>query len=1008
MGWVRGDAAGDLYTKGSKALSANDYATAVQNFDQIITSYPTVPNINEVQLRTGYAYLHLGDFPKAIDRLSRLTVKTAKPEFRAAALFYTALAQFSQGGKLTDKAQQKRMFGQTTTTLTNLINLITATPTPDNKNYLEDAIYYRALAQYQEEDLGGAEKDLLQLLQQFGTSLQRPDYLLRLGSLYAIEANKASEGKKSPDEIKALTQKSLEYYDRVSNDPNALVQANEADMSKAEVLYGLLAPLELPDTSGYQKALDAFRLVKRKEDMVALQEKQLQDLTVQSQAQLQSGGVALANENSRLIEREEGRLKDLKDGPDPIILALVRIGECYNALKQADEARTVLHRLAQATLTPEQAQEVDFQLLYSYALGGQTDKADAALTTYLSKHAGDAQADSISYQMAANLLQRKDFNGALAQVNRSLKDFPNGRYVGQVISLKAQVLLNLGQLDESKKVVDNYVTQHPKSPVANQLLLTKAGSEVGQGDLKGALADYKTVKDNIGAGAEMQAAGATGYIQTLQSLKQFDNVISESKAFETKYPNNKALPEILVISAIAMDQKQDPEAIAVLRDMVSKYPEDDTAPFALYYIITIEQRAGKVPEMIQAADDLRKAYPENYSYLIQAADVVSPIYVKQKKFDLAIAEYQPLVGVPQPNVAAMARNKIGTFWLQAAKAMGAYQSMQKDEERAEAKKRLDSAEQSYLDTLKNSPDQLGAVGDALQGLVDGLIQRRSWGLLTDAGFEDYLGKLTAELTTPEMQTRVELAKAGLVFVEKDGVKQYATALDRFKKALAATPSLNLTRQEANQYGELLIAGQDYPTALEVYNNLLSQAGPKDQQALADADYGLGATYLAQGDVAQAKDYFSKMKALSGGAEWHPHIMDANYGLALAAEQAGDTNTAKQFYAVLMRSPQVSYLLQAKAMLGYGRVLEKAGNGITPVAQGTIESAVHYYQQVNTLFGPATPALSAEGLFDAGQVYERAGDKVNAKKQYSSLIQAYAQTAPDWAAKAQAAIAKLGP
>ena len=73
-----------------------------------------------------------------------------------------------------------------------------------------------------------------------------------------------------------------------------------------------------------------------------------------------------------------------------------------------------------------------------------------------------------------------------------------------------------------------------------------------------------------------------------------------------------------------------------------------------------------------------------------------------------------------------------------------------------------------------------------------------------------------------------------------------------------------------------------------------------------------------------------------------------------------------------------------------------------------EYAVHYYREPHTLFGPAVPELSAEGLFDAGQTYARAGDKSNAKKQYTDLIQAYGQTAPDWAAKAQTALTHLGP
>jgi tetratricopeptide (TPR) repeat protein len=277
--------------------------------------------------------------------------------------------------------------------------------------------------------------------------------------------------------------------------------------------------------------------------------------------------------------------------------------------------------------------------------------------------------------------------------------------------------------------------------------------------------------------------------------------------------------------------------------------------------------------------------------------------------------------------------------------------------------------------------------------------------------EGYLAKLGADFTTPEMQARFEMAKAGLVFVIKNGATQYPAALDRFKKVIASNPGLTLTRQETNQFGELLIAAKDYPTALKIYGDLLNNAAPTDQVTLGDAYYGLGATSLGQGNVIQAKDYFSKLKALPGGGLWHPHILEANYGIALADEQStlpADTAEARQIYAQLMQAQQAGVALQAKAMLGYGRLLEKTGNAIKPNASGPNEYAVHYFQEPNLLYGPAVPAQSAEGLYEAGQAYGNTGDKANAKKQYDALLKAYGTTAPDWAAKAQAAEAQLGP
>jgi tetratricopeptide (TPR) repeat protein len=1003
---VQGDQAGDLYTKGTDAQGAGDNAAAVDAFDQIITNYPASSVVDDVRLRAGIAYMHLGDFTKAIDRLSRETQESARPEFRSIALYYTAMAQLSQGGKLTDKTERDNMFSQAVATFTGLIDIINASSRPEDKEMMEDVLYNRALAQFQRQGFDEAEKDLSQLLQQYGASLRRPDYLLLLGSLYANEVNNAIAAMKTgdpTDTIKALANKALDAFIQIGNDPNALVQANQANLYRADILY-LIAQIDLPDTSGYAKALETYRLVHRKDDMIPLQQERLDDLRAAS-AKAMAGGVgnALGSGNSRLIEREEGRLADLKSDADPIIPALVRMAECYNALKQCDEARTILHRLvAHAPLTPEQRQEVDFQTIFSYVLGGQTAKADAALTDYLAKHPNDKQAESISYQMARNLLDRKDNEGALKQADRSLQDFPNGQYVADVIALRAQILTNLGRVEEAHKVIADFVAQNPQSPVALQMMLTEAQGQAASGDFEGALASYQKVRDDGSAGP-LQATGAAGYIQTLQSLRQYDKVIAEVKSFAAQYPASAALPGVLVIGGIAMDQKGDPGAIAALHDEVKKYPKDEASPFALCYIVTSYQRAGKVPEMIQAAADLRKTFPEAHALIAQAADAVSEVYVKQKKFDLAIAEYKDLVNAPEPAIAAAAHNKIGSIWLAAAKAKGAYQSMQTDQDRANAQQTLASAEGEYLQTLKKFPGQSDAVADAWQGLIDGMLQRRSWGLLKDADFDGYLAKLGADIATSEMQARLELARAGLVFFYKDGEKQYPQALERFKKAVDANPGLQLNRQEASQFGELLIAGKDYARAIEVFT-ALAQTAPNDPVAQADANYGLGAAYLAQGEVDKAKDYFVKMQS----AAWHPHLLDSQYGLALAAEKSGDSATAKEIYARLMRAPQTSFALQAKAMIGYGRLLEKAGHAVKAPNQQDIEYAVHYYRQVHTLFGGAVPESSAEGLFLAGQVYEKVNDKANARTQYTELIAAYAQTAPDWTAQAQAALAKLGP
>ncbi len=1006
---ARGDAQSDLIAQGYQAMTVKDYAKAAGVFDQFINTYSTSDNLDQVRLLAGAAALQAGDFPKAVTELSKLVVPFSKPALRGTALYFTALAQFSQARKLASdpktEAQAAGYYRQAEDTLTTLAGFIQTDAPPATKELLEDVLYYQALAAFAQKKYEAAATDMNTLLQTFPSSLQRPDYLLLLGSIYAVQTSNdlTDAGNKKPidkEKVRAEAQKAINALQKVSSDPNALVQGNQASMQTAEILY-LIAQLDLPDTAGYAKALDAFRLVRRKADLVPVQQARLDQLRARSANDVRSDDAALALKNSRLIDRETSQLSELQSGPDPIIQALIRMAECYISMKQPDEARTILHRLGVVKLADDQQQDVDFQTLYSYTLGGQEDKANAALDAYLAKHPGDPRVDSISVQIGAALIGRGDYAGALAQAQRSLKDFPNGEHVGDAVLLESEALTKLNRLDEAGKVIGEFVAKNPTRPQALQLMVTKGEDQLAQGDLNGALKSFQQVKDNNAAGP-YQAAADAFYVNTLNRLNRYGDVIVEAKQFATKYPNSPDGAGVALLAALALDKKNDPGAIAALEDVAKKYAgKPDIGSFALFSACLIYQRENKIPELTKEVDTLRTSFPKAYALIGQATDLVAGVLLKAKKYEDAIATYQPLVSVPLPDVAADAQNKIGGIWLQDATSMGSYQSFQADEERAEAEKRLQAAEQAYLATLKNFPDEGIAVGHAFKGLTDVGLQRQSWGLLQNGDLEDYLTKVCAGLTTPALQTHLELAKAGLVFVKKNGRDQYPAALDRFTKVLAASPGLELTSREADQYGQLLLAAKNYPKALEVYNALLATAKPTDQVKLADGYFGLGATYFAQGDLANAKLNFSKMQALSGGAAWSEHATEAQLDMAQIDEKAGnadDLNKAKAVYATIMQSQQAGARLQAESMLGFGRILEKTGHAVKAAGQADIDYATHYYEQVNLFYGPAAPELSAEGLYLAAQAYAKAGDTVDAAKDYATLRETYATTAPDWVAK----------
>jgi tetratricopeptide (TPR) repeat protein len=997
---ARGQAADALIQQANAALKGGQYATAAKDFETIVTTHPETPNIEQITINAGDAYLHAGNYPQAVEVLQKLTSDTAWPEFRGKALFITGLAEFSQAQTVTDPDRRVEAYRRTESTLNSLITFIGQNPANGNSDLAEDAMYYLALSAYGQDKYDQAESDLNNLLAKFGSSLQKPDYLILLGSIYAVQANSALTGKAAAGQARVAAQKAIAAFDQVVNDPNALVQANEANLDKANVLY-LIASIDLPATDGYEKALEVYRRVHRKDDMIALQQARIAQLQAVQQ-QLRNGGTGAGGAGGRLLDRETARLNQLKSEPDPIVQALIRMAECYVAMKQSDEARTILRRLRTVQLTPDQQQDVDFQFLYSYTVGGQAEKADAALDDYLKKHPGDAQADSISVQIAAALVQRGDYPGALAQAQRSLKDFPRGKHVGEAIELESEALTKLGRLDDATKVIDEFIRSNPNNPVAYGLLVTQGEAQIAKGDLNDALISFGKVKDNPAAGI-YQAPAAASIVQILNTQNRYDDVIKASQDFQRKFPHDKALAGVAVLGAIAMDKKGDPNAVAALQKVARDNPQNvQVGSIALYYVVMIYQRENQAAKMEQAAKDLASAYPTAYALIAQADDSVVAALEIQKRFDDAAALEQPLTTAPLRDVAALTQNKIGDIWLDAAKAMGSYQSLQTQEARDEAERRMKSAEQGYVATLKNFPDQVDAVGDALKGLVTTGRERVKWGLLKESDLEDYLTKLGADLTAPDIQARLEMAKAGLVFVVRNGHDQDAAALARFDKATAGSPNLTLTTAEADQYGQLLIGAKQYAKALDVYQTLLKNAEPTDQVKLAEGYYGMAATYLAQNDYANAKTWLGRMLSLPNNASWDQHAGDAQVAMAEINEQSAtpaDQSQAMATYAEVMRSPTASAENQARAMLGYGRLLEKEGHAVKAANQQDIEYATHYYEQVNLFYGKALPELSAQGLYLAGEAAAKAGDTTDAAKDFDLLRSTYKTTAPDWVQKA---------
>ena len=380
--------------------------------------------------------------------------------------------------------------------------------------------------------------------------------------------------------------------------------------------------------------------------------------------------------------------------------------------------------------------------------------------------------------------------------------------------------------------------------------------------------------------------------------------------------------------------------------------------------------------MIQAANDLRKAYPQAYALLAQSADAVSTILIKQRKFDQAIALYQPLVGRPQArrrrrrpnqNRRHLARGRQGSRLLPV--------DAPRDAGRGGKAPGLRRA--GLPRRAEEFPRPARCCGRRLRGTGPPSPNNAAPGVCLRTPIWKAIWASSGPIfPPPDMQARFELAKAGLVFLIKDGAKQYPAALDRFKKVINDNPGLALTRQETDQFRRIAPRGEGLSDRLENLRRLTGQCGAH-RSSRAGRCLLRSRRHLARaGRSGPGPGLLHQTESLA----WRRPVASPTSSTPILASRWRTNNRASQptwmppgkTYAQLMQAPQGGFVLQAKAMLGYGRLLEKAGYAVKPSPQGPNEYAVHYYQEPNLLYGPAVPALSAEGLFDAGQAYEKAG------------------------------------
>ena len=977
----RAESAGQtLFNQANASLEASDYPAAIQAYKDLIAKYPSETFIPNAWFYLGLAQLSGGQPDQALDSFKKLFDPQAPADLKESAVFYSGQAAFTQAGKVPE-AQRAPLFKKAVDFFGQYL-----------KDYpqgemREPVLFSRSQVELYQSDFDAAQKDLAALLADYPKSNSRIDYLYWTGRGYALQSDALLKADKDA-EAAATAKKAIAAFDQISETPSAVMAENDAFEEKAALLMRMAS-----SDADYQEAIAAYRKVRAKDQLVPLQQAVLADLSKQiAQAALTKNKSAYQSLMERR-QRAQSRLDDLKEGADPAVDAFIRIAQALVYLKRQDEARVLLRYVKPFASAPEQKQQISYLGILAYATEGMTAQADAAFQQHKTDFAQDPSAPKLRLIIASELQKEKDLAGAEAQYRKYLDESPDGQYADQAAVALGNLLLVQKKEADAAASLDAFLKKKPAAANAGEARYLLGTALAAQKKNDEAIAQFKLVAADAKAG-HFQADAALQQGFTLVNAQRYDEAIAALQAAVKQFPQADQAALADYYQGVAQEQKKDPAAaIAAYEQTVRDYPQHAMASKALAQVIRLDAGLGKNDEMIAAAKRLMAAYPQAPE-AATAGFTLAQAYEKQRDWPNAAAQYQAVVALPGSPAAPMAQAKLAVMWINAARALGSYKALS-DDEKKEWQADTDKALEAAVQGMEKFP-AARETGVALEEIVRLVLLKVDAGLLTaDQGaavFSDWAAKVSGE----PAKGRLDLARIA-VLVQR-GKADQAVAL--YQQAESAHPGLVYGPEDLERQGGALLAAKQYDKATPVFERLQKEF-PKEPRAQAAAVYGLGAVQLAQGNATAADPYFD---TLEKQYPWSDKIWEATLGRGLAAENRNDMAQARTYYQKVIMAPASSPEMKARGLFGFAHSLEKEGKTLPNAAAPNEPNAVNNYLKIDALFDAAR-GTAAEGLWRAGQIYEKANQNDKAKQAYQTLAKKYAES--EFAGEAQARVAALG-
>lgn len=296
--------------------------------------------------------------------------------------------------------------------------------------------------------------------------------------------------------------------------------------------------------------------------------------------------------------------------------AMARLADSYFATKNYSKALTYYDRLISSN-----AQSQDYALFQRgiiQGLQGNNDAKIATLNSVMSKYPKSNYADDVAFEIPYTYFLMHQYDKAIAGLQSMVDKYPRSSYVPRALLTIGLVQYNQDKNEEALATFQRVVNQYPTTDEAKQAIRSIENIYLDNNDASGYIR-YASTTNIADLSTSEQDAHTFGIARNLFERGNWQGSIEAVNAYFDKFPNpiNEKFARFIRAESYA-NLKQDKEALhdfnIIMNDWTSAYTER-----TLLSVSKLHLRNKSYNEAIQVLKklELTSEYKENYGFAIK-------------------------------------------------------------------------------------------------------------------------------------------------------------------------------------------------------------------------------------------------------------------------------------------------------------------------------------------------------------------------------------------------------